>query len=232
MPARTGRPPKISRADIVSAAHRLIEAEGTESLTMRRLAREVGTTPMALYHHVHDKEELLLLLLDDYAAAMSRPVLPDEPGERMAAAAIAMHEALAGVPWIVDVLRADDLLSVNALWYPETIIDAAVRAGLPLERAVDAYRIIWHYTAGEITARAAALRRREEGRPTYRRQVFAALDAEALPRLAEVGGRWEELTARDTYGEGLRALVAGLLLKGLATGGPSVKRSGPDDQMD
>ncbi|MEV1249000.1 TetR/AcrR family transcriptional regulator [Nonomuraea sp. NPDC050022] len=232
MPARTGRPPKISRADIVSAAHRLIEAEGTESLTMRRLAREVGTTPMALYHHVHDKEELLLLLLDDYAAGMPRPELPDEPDERMAAAAIAMHDALVGVPWIVDVLRADDLLSVNALWYPEMIIDAAVRAGLSLERAVAAYRIIWHYTAGEITARAAALRRREEGGPTYRRQVFAALDAEALPRLAAVGGRWEELTARDTYGEGLRALVAGLLLKGLATGRSSVKRSEPDDHMD
>ncbi|MEU8141357.1 helix-turn-helix domain-containing protein [Nonomuraea sp. NPDC048901] len=232
MPARTGRPPKISRADIVSAAHRLIEAEGTESLTMRRLAREVGTTPMALYHHVHDKEELLLLLLDDYAAAMPRPELPDEPGERMAAAAIAMHDALAGVPWIVDVLRADDLLSVNALWYPEMIIDAAVRAGLPLERAVAAYRIIWHYTAGEITARAAALRRREQGGPTYRRQVFAALDAEALPRLAAVGERWEELTARDTYGEGLRALVAGLLPKGLAMGRSSVKRSEPDDHMD
>ncbi|MFG1683844.1 TetR/AcrR family transcriptional regulator [Nonomuraea sp. NPDC049269] len=221
MPARTGRPPKISRADIVSAAHRIIEAEGTESLTMRRLAREVGTTPMALYHHVHDKEELLLLLLDDYAAATPRPELPDEPAERMAAAAVALHDALAGRPWVVDVLRADDLLSVHALWYPETIIDAAVRAGLTLERAVDAYRIIWHYTAGEITARAAARRRREEGGPTYRRRVFADLDAEALPRLAAVGDRWEELTARDTYGEGLRALVAGLLANRFATDGRS-----------
>ncbi|MCK2217835.1 TetR/AcrR family transcriptional regulator [Actinomadura sp. ATCC 31491] len=214
MPARTGRPPRISRADIVAAAHRVIAADGVEGLTMRRLAREVGSTPMALYHHVRDKEELLLLLLDDYAASRPRPAeeeLPAEPRERVVAVATAMRETLSGCPWVVDVLRADDLLSVGGLWYPEKIVDAALAAGLPLEQAVSAYRIIWHYTAGEIAGRAAAARRRAQGGSTYRERVFAGLDAAEFPRLAEVGRRWEELTAQDTYDRGLRALVTGLL---------------------
>ncbi|MDR8410410.1 TetR/AcrR family transcriptional regulator [Nonomuraea sp. 3-1Str] len=214
MPARTGRPPKISKADIVSAAHRVIDEEGTQALTMRRLAREVDATPMALYHHVRDKDELLLLLLDDYAAGVPRPepqAGSADPGERIVAAAVAMRVALMDVPWIVEVLRADDLMSARALWYPEQIIDAAVQAGLTAEDAVDAYRIIWHYTAGEIAARAAAARRREDGRPTYRSQVFENLDAAQFPRIASLGGRWEELTARDTYAKGVRALVRGLL---------------------
>jgi len=211
MSTRTGRPPKISRSDIVAAALRVIEEEGTGALTMRRLAREVGSTAMALYHHVRDKEELLLLLLDDYAAGIPRPALPDEPRERMVAAAMAMHDAVSGCSWAVDILKADDLLSVEALWYPEQIVDAAVRAGLTIEEAVDAYRIIWHYTAGEIGGRAAARRRREEGGPTYRERVFAELDAKEFPRLSTVAGRWEDLTARDTYAKGVRALVKGLL---------------------
>ncbi|MET7333005.1 helix-turn-helix domain-containing protein [Nonomuraea sp. NPDC005650] len=218
MPTRTGRPPKISRPEIVAAALRVIEEDGTGALTMRRLAREVGSTAMALYHHVRDKEELLLLLLDDYAAGIPRPELPDEPRERMVAAAMAMHEAVSGCPWAVDVLKADDLMSVGALWYPEQIVDAAVRAGLTIEEAVDAYRIIWRYTAGEIGGRAAARGRREEGRPTYRERVFAELDAEEFPRLSTVARRWEDLTARDTYAKGVRALVNGLLL-------PAVERA-------
>ncbi|MEU4703745.1 TetR/AcrR family transcriptional regulator [Nonomuraea dietziae] len=211
MSTRTGRPPKISRPEIVAAALRVIEEDGTGALTMRRLAREVGSTAMALYHHVRDKEELLLLLLDDYAAGIPRPALPDEPRERMVAAAMAMHDAVSGCPWAVDILKADDLMSVGALWYPEQIVDAAVRAGLTIEEAVDAYRIIWRYTAGEIGGRAAARRRREEGGPTYRERVFAELDAKEFPRLSTVARRWEDLTARDTYAKGVRALVNGLL---------------------
>ncbi|MDP9844350.1 TetR/AcrR family transcriptional regulator [Streptosporangium lutulentum] len=211
MSARTGRPPKISKAEIVSAAHRIVDAEGPEGLSMRRLGREMGTTAMALYHHVRDKEELLRLLLDDYAAGLPKPELPEDPAERIVAAAAAMRDAVSGRPWIVDVLRADDLFSIRALWYPETIIDAAVRAGLGTEAAVDAYRIIWHYTGGEIAARASAARRRQDDRPTYRSRTFVDLDAEELPHLAALGPRWEELAARDTYDKGVRALVKGLL---------------------
>jgi AcrR family transcriptional regulator len=213
MQTRAGRPPRISKTDIIAAAHRVIDAEGTPALTMRRLAREVGATPMALYHHVRDKDELLLLLLDDYAAGVPRPEPPAgaTPAERIVAASVAMYEALRGVPWLVDVLASDDLMSVHALWYPEEVIDAAAEAGLSAEEAVDAYRIIWHYTVGDITVRAGAARRREDDRPTHRGRVFEHLDAARLPRLAAFGTRWEEVTVRDTYARGVEALVRGLL---------------------
>ncbi|WP_197516787.1 MULTISPECIES: hypothetical protein [Nocardia] len=79
------------------------------------------------------------------------------------------------------------------------------------ERAVHAYRTIWYYTAGEILIRAAARRRRDDDRPVFRERVFADIDAGELPRLAAVADRWGALTAADTYAEGLRALVDGLL---------------------
>lgn len=208
---RTGRPPRLSRAQIVAAARELIETHGVQALTMRRLATELGATPMALYHHVPDKDALLLLLLDDVATGAVHPPLPDDPWERLIVAARAMHDILAPVPWITEVLTADDLLSPAALWYPETILDAAMDAGLDAERAVHAYRTIWYYTAGEILIRAAARRRRDDDRPVFRERVFADIDAGELPRLAAVADRWSALTAADTYEQGLRALVDGLL---------------------
>ncbi|MEW5352780.1 TetR/AcrR family transcriptional regulator [Streptomyces sp. 16-176A] len=208
-----GRPPRISREEVIATARRIVDADGVDRLTMRRLAAEVGSTPMALYHHVRNKEELLVLLLDDYAArTLHRPEPPAEPRERVVVAAAAIHEALAGCPWIVEVLTADDLMSASALWFVEQIVDGLVACGLSPERAVHGYRAIWYYTAGEIVVRAAAARRRADAdRPTYREQVFAGLDPDELPRLAEVADRWAPLTAEDTYRDGLRALVDGLL---------------------
>ncbi|MFD0890130.1 TetR/AcrR family transcriptional regulator [Streptosporangium algeriense] len=211
---RVGRPPRISREEVLAAARRVVEEGGVGSLTMRRLAAEVGSTPMALYHHVKDKEELLLLLLDDYAAGLARPDLPEDPRERLVTTALAMHDALAGCPWVVEVLVADDLMSDAGLWYAENIVEAAVACGLTPEQAVHAYRSVWYYTAGEIIIRAAGRRRAADDRPTHRERVFADLDRETLPRLASIGGRWAALTAEDTYPRVLEALVEGLLPRG------------------
>ncbi|MFF0384328.1 TetR/AcrR family transcriptional regulator [Streptomyces sp. NPDC004286] len=215
VPRKTpGRPPRISREEIIETARRIVDEGGVARLTMRRLAAEVGSTPMALYHHVRDKEELLVLLLDDYAArTLRRPELPADPRERIIAAAAAIHEALAACPWIVEVLTADDLLSTSALWFVEQIVDGLVECGLPLDRAVHGYRAIWYYTAGEIVVRTTAARRRAyDDRATYREQVFADLDPSELPRLKQAANRWAPLTAEDTYRDGLRSLVDGLLL--------------------
>ncbi|MFE3671753.1 TetR/AcrR family transcriptional regulator [Streptomyces goshikiensis] len=208
-----GRPPRISREEVIGTARRIVTEEGVDRLTMRRLAAEIGSTPMALYHHVRNKEELLVLLLDDYAArALRRPEPAADPRERVVGAATAIHEALAACPWIVEVLTADDLMSASALWFVEQIVDGLVECGLSPERAVHGYRAIWYYTAGEIVVRATAARRRaDDDRTTYREQVFGALDPAEVPRLAQVADRWTPLTGEDTYLDGLRALVTGLL---------------------
>ncbi|WP_067807957.1 TetR/AcrR family transcriptional regulator [Nocardia beijingensis] len=210
-PQRTGRPARISRAEILAAADSVIEADGVAKLTMRRLATELGCTPMALYHHVRDKEDLLRLLLNEYADQVVWPDLPEEPRERVRVAARAMRDVLAARPWIVEILAADDLLGVSALWVSESIVDGFVAGGLPLDRAAQAYRVIWHYTAGDLIVRARSARRSAEDRPTFRAQVFAELDAETYPRLAALGSDYLSLAARDTYDLGLDALIDGLL---------------------
>ncbi|WP_020501503.1 TetR/AcrR family transcriptional regulator [Sciscionella marina] len=211
---RTGRPPRTSRAQILGAARELIDDEGWERLTMRKLAARAGVAPTTLYHHVRDREELLAALLDDYADRIPRRELPRQPVERILAAATVMHDALAGWPWLVEVLTADDLIGDAALWMVEAIVDAAMEHGCPADEAVHLYRSIWYYTVGEILVRANADRKRAElDRPAYRDTVFRRLDKPELPRLSAIAGCWPALCAEDTYLQGLRALVEGLLTK-------------------
>ncbi len=61
-PGRDRRP--LTRDAIVEAALVLLERDGLQGLSMRRLAQELGAGAASLYWHVGDKEELLSLLLD------------------------------------------------------------------------------------------------------------------------------------------------------------------------
>ncbi len=209
--SRAGRPPTVSRAQILKAARRIIDRDGWQKLTIRRLAAEIGVGAATLYHHVRDKEDLLVQLLSDYADQIARPRLPMDPRDRIVAAATAMHDALAAWPQAAEILTADDILGESALWMVDTIVGSAIECGCTPEQAVDLYRSLWYYTVGEILVRAHARRRAEEERPRYRDTVFKRLDASRFPSLAPLGDRWPQLTSRDTYRQGLRAFVDGLL---------------------
>src|SRR5687768_16002187 len=71
---RGGRVAPISRDAIVEAAIRILDAEGVDALTIRRLATELDTGPATLYWHIAGKEELGELVYD---RLMGEVVLPD-----------------------------------------------------------------------------------------------------------------------------------------------------------
>ena len=50
---------------IAAAARRLLDREGAEAVTMRRVAEAVGVTPMAIYRHYRDRASLLNALADE-----------------------------------------------------------------------------------------------------------------------------------------------------------------------
>jgi TetR/AcrR family tetracycline transcriptional repressor len=56
---RRGRPPRATREQIVDAAVALLRTAPDEPLTMARVASSVGLTPMALYRHFKDRDELM-----------------------------------------------------------------------------------------------------------------------------------------------------------------------------
>jgi AcrR family transcriptional regulator len=70
---------------VADAAEAIIEREGVDALSMRRLARELDSSTMALYRHVRDRDDLLVLLLDRLAADLPRPRLPRDPRRRLLA---------------------------------------------------------------------------------------------------------------------------------------------------
>src|SRR5207244_9368352 len=82
----------------VLAAVEVIEADGVGALTMRRLAAQLGCSPMALYRHVATKQDLIRAIGDHYLADIE---LPDTDGLPWDEAIVAVVSVLlhAGLEW-------------------------------------------------------------------------------------------------------------------------------------
>src|SRR5687767_7327764 len=72
-PGRRGPKPALSVAQIVEAAYVIADEQGLAAVSMARVAEALGCSPMALYRHVKNKDELLILLADRLCAELLAP---------------------------------------------------------------------------------------------------------------------------------------------------------------
>ncbi|MGI8715425.1 MAG: TetR/AcrR family transcriptional regulator [Solirubrobacteraceae bacterium] len=208
---RRGRPARLSREAIISAARLIVERDGIDALTMRLVARELGSSPMAIYRHVRDKDELLVLLLDRLAGEVPRPRFARDPRRRVQQACRAMHDGLAEHGWVVDVLAQGDLIAPSILWVVEEIAAGLIACGLSRPEAAEGYRAIWQFTVGELITRRGIERTAALGRIPFVVQVLTSVDPKLLPALASLAPHWAPARDRDAYDVGLSALIDGLI---------------------
>jgi AcrR family transcriptional regulator len=210
-PRRRGRPPRFTRVAVVAAAREIVEREGIGALSMRRVATELDSSPMAIYRHVRDKDELLVLLLDALAREVPRPALSRDPRTRLHQVCRAMHDGLAEHAWVVEVLAQGDLIAPSILWLVEEIVAGLMTCGLSPAGAADGYRAIWQFTVGELLISQGVARTASLGRMPFVLSVLTSVDPDELPALAAVAGEWAGARERDAYDVGLAAVINGLI---------------------
>ncbi len=196
---------------MVTAARLIVERDGIAALTMRSVATELGSSPMAIYRHVRDKDQLLVLLLDELAGEVPRPRLPREPRARLQRACRTMRDGLARYPWVVDILARGDLIAPAILWLIEEIVAGFVACGLSEADAADAYRAVWQFTVGELIIGRGLAQTASLGRPPFVLEVLMNVDPERLPTLATLRPHWAPARDKDSYDIGLTALIDGLI---------------------
>ena len=75
---QSGRRRSLDRDAVVDAALRVLDAEGLDAVTIRRVAQELGTSGTALYTYVRDKDELVELLLDRVIGEVDISSIPSD----------------------------------------------------------------------------------------------------------------------------------------------------------
>jgi len=148
-PSKSGRAP-LTREKIVVKALELLDAEGVDALTMRRLGEALGVEAMALYHHFPNKEAIL----DGVAARIieeTGPAMPLDGGDWktvMLSGPASAGRAIAAHPkagWLFLGRQYSTAQSLQMLEAPLSILRSA---GFEGQELVDAAHAIFAYTAG------------------------------------------------------------------------------------
>ncbi len=140
--AKRGREP-ITRAGIVKAALALLDREGLDNVTMRRLAEELDTGAASLYWHVGNKDALLDLVFDEIIGEQQVPD-PDPPRweEQLKEIARAARSVILRHRDVVRLSVGRIPMGPNALRYSERVLAILRAAGVPDRLAVTGHHLL------------------------------------------------------------------------------------------
>ena len=192
----------------MTGAIALIEREGPEALSMRRLGARLGVEGMALYHHFTGRDDLLGAIADELLA----PLDELEPTEDWREACRRFATALRGVavqrPATFRLIGLQPFDSASALRPVEQLLECLVGGGFSPANALAIYRAIVSYARGYALAEATGFT--VDATLAAGRRRLRALQVDEFPILA---GRAEELATLDAdhaYLLGLDAMLRGL----------------------
>ncbi|MEV7599680.1 TetR/AcrR family transcriptional regulator C-terminal domain-containing protein [Kitasatospora sp. NPDC089797] len=202
------RTPLLSRERIVAAALRLIDDEGSEALSTRRLAAELSVSGPSLYNHFATKDELLDAVVDSVIGEVDLSMF-DGDGTPWPQAlrdwARSYRAALAAHPNIVPVLAQGPGRRPNALRLADAVFGHLVEAGWPRGQATRIGASMRYFVTGSALASFAA------GFPADA-EVYDAADYPHLGEAHRLAGH-RGAVDEGAFETGLEALLDGLGLR-------------------
>jgi AcrR family transcriptional regulator len=136
---------------VLNAAIRLADGGGIESLTMRRLARELGVEAMSLYNHVANKGDLVDAMVDLVVSEIELPATSDTWDVAVRECAISAHEVLLRHPWSCSLVMSTTSTRIarNArVRYMEWLLGRLREAGFSAELTYHAYHALDSHILG------------------------------------------------------------------------------------
>ena len=118
----------LSRERILRTAVALADRDGVGSLSMRRLAQELGVVPMALYKHLANKEEMLDGMLDEVVGEIDPPTTDTNWKTAVRERILSARRALLRHPWASRVMESRTEPTPIVMAYMDSMI-GMFRAG-------------------------------------------------------------------------------------------------------
>ncbi|MGI8809416.1 MAG: TetR/AcrR family transcriptional regulator [Acidimicrobiales bacterium] len=194
----------LSAEEILRAALRLVDAEGLDALTMRRLGSELGVATMSLYGHVPNKDEVLLGVVNLVTADIGLPGPETPPWEALRRVTREFRRVALAHPNLVPLIVRRPPTGAEGLLTLEAALDALRRAGIEPSLTARAYRLMSSFAIGFVSLECGGFFKPVD---VAAGEVFAPIDASAVPRVAEVGPYLADWDADREFEGGMDALI-------------------------
>ncbi|MFJ9646124.1 TetR/AcrR family transcriptional regulator [Streptomyces sp. NPDC004244] len=212
----------LTKDQIIRTAIELLDEEGLEGLNMRSLGKRLGAAATAVYWHVKNKDDLVLLVGDQVWDEVELPDL-DAVDWRTAATsmALSLHAMLTRHPWLVQAFGSHLFYGPRKARHDDRILAVYEAAGFSGAAADRAAASVFTYVLGNAlgASATASLNRKisREGRdPEEVLRETTAKAAEAASGLPHLQSRLNTTSAEyneapeATFTFGLESLIAGL----------------------
>jgi AcrR family transcriptional regulator len=180
----------LSRERVLRTAVALADARGTEELTMRKLAKELGVEAMSLYNHVASKGDLLDGMIDLVFAEIDPPAAGGDWKAELRKRAVSTRAALLRHRWAVGQMEGRSSHGPSNLKVHDAVLGCLRAAGFSIEMTVSAMSMQDAYVYGfALQQTDMSSETPEDFAAVAQSQMVAYADALAdYPHLVEVVG--------------------------------------------
>ena len=176
----------LTRERVLAAAIDLADRDGIASLSMRKLAQELGVEAMSLYHHVANKDAILDGLIDLVFGEIDLPVGEADWKAAMRRRAISAREVLRRHPWATGLMESRSTPGPSTLRHHDAVLGILRNAGFPLELAAHAYSLLDSYIYGFALQETSLPFNTPEETAEVAQAMMAEFPSDTYPHLTEI----------------------------------------------
>ncbi|MBF6170864.1 TetR/AcrR family transcriptional regulator C-terminal domain-containing protein [Nocardia blacklockiae] len=230
-PPRPSRSAGLSRDQIVAAALELLDAEGLEALSMRKLGARLNAGATSLYWHVANKDDLLELALDEFWGWVRIPEPEHAPWREVITTFVySLRATMLEHPWVAGLIGQMPMVGPKAFELSDRLRRAFVQAGFTGLDIYLASGMVMSFVLGQVVPEIS-LKRAAPGEDWDYDDAMATLE-QVAPDYPEMLADYRDLMPTDpntarmvAYDFGLLCVLDGLeaRLRAAATQEPARK---------
>ncbi|MGH3281877.1 MAG: TetR/AcrR family transcriptional regulator [Trebonia sp.] len=210
--ARPRNGPLLTRDQIIQAALDLVDQDGLDALSMRKLAGQLGVDPMSIYHHVPGKDALLRALVEHVFENMSQPVRDGDWCHRVRSWATAYRALAAEHPNLVLRIVSDpSAIAVAATRINDTLYAALEASGMSADVVVASAGVLVDFVHGYCLSLTATTRQ-QDLHEAFQAEFRSELDKQPPDKTKTLRRLYTEGVGsdRDGFRFGLDVILHGL----------------------